>query len=203
MRCIGGTLTAMTIAIVLQGEAGAIAKHLGDKDIERALELARAPEPKRAAFHAPYIMDVNDAVVAQIEVLSEFRRYVLTAEEQLRMGNWLFARSVQDAREKLRPWRERVSLLARLRFHPQNALITVPSYDVTLAGPDLVPVDVVRTPIMARLSGRRGDVSAPLVGATIEAVFDAASIGQTTRPVSVTLAARPIASVTIDFGRLE
>ena len=119
------------------------------------------------------------------------------------MGNWLFAHSIRDAREKLRPWRERVSLVARLRFHPQNTLATTPEYDITIGRPDLAPVNVVRTPIMARLSGRRGDVNAPLVGATIEAIFDARLVGQAARPVGVLLAARPVARVTIDFARLD
>ena len=48
-----------------------------------------------------------------------------------------------------------------------------------------------------------GDFNAPLIGATIEAVFDARSVGQAARPVSVSLAARAVASVTIDFARLE
>ena len=88
-------------------------------------------------------------LVEQIEVVTEFRRYVLNAEEQLRLGNWLFAHSVRDAREKLRPWRERVSLVARLRFHPHNTLIGIPPYDIAIGRPDLAPVNVIRTPINA------------------------------------------------------
>ena len=183
--------------------AGAIATALTDKDVDRALKLAQAVEQKRAQFHAPYIVRVNDAVVEQIEVVTEFRRYVLSAEEQLRAGNWLFAHSVRDAREKLRPWRDRVSLVARLRFHPHNTLMTVPPYDITIGRPDLAPVNVIRTPINALLSGRPGDFNAPLIGATIEAVFDARSVGQAARPVSVSLAAQAVASVPIDFARLE
>jgi hypothetical protein len=203
MRCLCALLTAMTIAIPFQGGAGAIATALTDNDVERALKLAQAVEQKRAPFHAPYIVRVDDAVVEQVEVVTEFRRYVLSAEEQLRLGNWLFAHSLRDAREKLRPWRDRVSLVARLRFHPHNTLMTVPPYDITIGGPDLPPVNVIRTPIHALPSGRPGDFSAPLMGATIEAVFDARSVGQAARPVSVSLAARAVASVPIDFGRLE
>jgi hypothetical protein len=203
MRCIRGVVAAMTMAIILQGAALAVATVVGDKDIDRALQLAQAPEPKRAPFHAAYIVRLGDAVVGQIEVVTEFRRYVLTAEEQLRLGNWLFAHSIRDAREKLRPWRERVSLVARLRFHPQNTLITLPPYDITIGSPDLAPVDVVRTPINALLSGRPGDFHAPLMGATIEAVFDARAIGQAARPVNVSLAARRVAGVTIDFATLD
>jgi hypothetical protein len=203
MRCIGGLLTAATMAIVLQGEVRAIVTGLSEKDIDRALKLAQTSEQTRAQFHAPYVVRVNDPVVEQIEVVSEFRRYVLTAEEQLRLGNWLFAHSVRDAQEKLRPWRERVSIVARLRFHPHNTLMGIPPYDVTIGGPDVAPLDVVRTPITALLSGKRGDFNAPLMGATIEAVFDARSVGRTARPLSVSLTAQPVARVTIDFAKLE
>jgi hypothetical protein len=195
MRCIGAFLAAVTIAILLQGEVRAIATVLSEKDIERALKLAQEPEQKRAQFHAAYVVRVNDATVEHIEVVTEFRRYVLATEEQLRLGNWLFARSVRDAQEKLRPWRQRVSLVARLRFHPQNTLMGIPPYEIAIGGPDLAPLDVVRTPITA--------LNAPLMGATIEAVFNAVAVGQTVRPVSVSLAARFVASVAIDFGRLE
>jgi hypothetical protein len=195
MRCIGAFLAAVTIAILLQGEVRAIATVLSEKDIERALKLAQEPEQKRAQFHAAYVVRVNDATVEHIEVVTEFRRYVLATEEQLRLGNWLFARSVRDAQEKLRPWRQRVSLVARLRFHPQNTLMGIPPYEIAIGGPDLAPLDVVRTPITA--------LNAPLMGATIEAVFNAVPVGQTVRPVSVSLAARVVASVAIDFGRLE
>lgn len=203
MRCIYGFLAAVTMATLLQGDVRAIATVLSEKEIERALKLAQSAEQKRAQFHAAYVVRVNDAVVEQIEVVTEFRRYVLSAEEQLRLGNWLFAQSVRDAQEKLRPWRERVSLVARVRFHPQNTLAVIPPYDITVGRPDLAPVNVVRTPITALLSGRPGDFNAPLMGATIEAVFDARSVGQTARLVSVSLAAQAVASVTIDFARLE
>ena len=203
MRCVGGFLTAVTMAILLRGDVRAIATVLGDKDIDRALNLAQAPEQKRSLFHAAYIVHVNDAVVERIEVVTEFRRYVLIAEEQLRLGNWLFAHGVREAREKLRPWRERVSVVARLRFHPQNTLAVLPPYDIRIDRPDLEPLNLVRTPITALLSGKPGDFHAPLMGATIEAIFDARSVGPTARPVSVSLAARAVASATIDFARLE
>jgi len=162
MRCISGFVAAAAVAILLQGEAVAVVTVLGDKDIERALKLAQAVEQKRAQFHAPYLVRVDDPTVEQVEVVTEFRRYVLTAQDQLRQGNWLFAQGVRNAKEKLQPWRERMSLVARLRFHPHNTLMMVPLYDITIDQPVLVPVDIVRTPITALLSGKKGDFNAPL-----------------------------------------
>ena len=203
MRCLGGVLAAAAMVALLHGDVRAIAPAVRDQDIERALKLAQAREETRAQFHAPYIVRVEDATLEQIEVISEFRRYVLTTEEKLRMGNWLFAQGIRDVQQMLKPWRGRLSLVARLRFHPQNTLSGLPPYDIAVGDPALAPLNVERTPISALLSGKRGDRNAPLMGATIEAVFDAPSVGQTARPVSVSLAGQAVASVTIDFARLE
>jgi hypothetical protein len=203
MFCVRAVLTASIMAAVLAGDLRAIAPVVRDKDIERALKLAQAFEEKRAQFHAPYIVNVSDATLERVEIVSEFRRYVLTTEDQLRQGRWLFAQSIKDAQQMLRPWRGRLSLAARVRFHPQNTLSVVPAYDLALAGPDLPPIDLVRTPITALFSGKRGDFYAPLIGATIDAVFDAAPIGDTVRPVRLSLAGQEVARVTIDFAKLE
>ena len=203
MQCISAFVAAAAIALLLQGEVRAVATVVGDKDIDRALKLAQAFEEKRAQFHAPYLVRVNDATVEQIEVVTEFRRYVLTAQDQLRQGNWLFVQGLRNAKEQLRPWRERMALVARLRFHPHNTLAMVPLYDITIGQPILVPIEIVRTPITALLSGKKGDFNTPLMGATIEAIFDTRSLDPAARVVSVLLAAQPVASVTIDFAKLE
>jgi hypothetical protein len=203
MRCTSGLAAAAAIVLLLQGTTGAVVIRLTDTDIERALKVAQAPEQKRALFHAPYLLRVDDATVEQIEVITEFRRCVLITQEQLRQGNWLFAQGVRGVKEQLRPSRERLSLIARLRFHPQNTLMMVPLYDITIGQPALVPVDIVRTPITALLSGKKGDLNTPLMGATIEAIFDTTTLDPAARLVSVLLAAQPVATVTIDFARLE
>ena len=100
---MGGRLAAAAMVVLLQGDVRAIAPVVRDQDIERALKLAQAREETRAEFHAPYIVRVNDATLEQIEVVSEFRRYVLTTEEKLRMGNWLFAQGIRDAQQMLKP----------------------------------------------------------------------------------------------------
>jgi hypothetical protein len=51
----------------------------------------------------------------------------------------------------LNSWRGRVSIVAHLRFHPQNAFVTVPPYELTLAGPAgeraIAPLETRRTPV--------------------------------------------------------
>lgn len=203
MRPVHGLLAVLVSVLPLQSAARAIIVAPTPRDVERALKLAQAPEPQRAAFHKPYVLHLDHAELEQLDVITEYRRYVLAAEDQLRMGNWLFAQSVRDAQEKLKPWRERLTLVARLRFHPQNVLIGIPPYEIALRNPDLAPLNLTRTPINALLSGRPGDFNAPLVGATLEAVFNSSTIGQTAGHAILSLEGKQVASVTIDFSTLQ
>src|SRR5688500_5127452 len=102
--------------------------------IEAALKIARGSESARLAFHRPYIFQASDPSVARIEAIAEFRRIVLIAEERLARGDRLFAQSTLQAQEAVRPWRGRVSVVAEVRFHPQNAYARPPGIDVILAG---------------------------------------------------------------------
>jgi len=203
MRLPHAPAAALAIAILMPIGPRAIVVTPTPRDVERALKLAQEREQRRADFHKPYIIKPDHPLVEQVDVVTEYRRYVLTTEEQLRMGNWLFAQSVKDAQEKLKPFRERLTLTTRLRFHPHNVLIGVPPYEIAIGNPDLAPLDLTRTPIYALISGRRGDTNAPLIGATLEAVFNAATIGQAPRPMILTLERKAEASILIDFGRLE
>jgi hypothetical protein len=204
MSCACRLLVCVTIALVLQSTVAAINVAPRLADIDRAMKLAQERPDKREQFHSPYIVRLlNDPTVDVIDVITEFRRYVLTAEKELNLGHWLFAQGTREAQAALQPWRGLLSMVARIRFHPHNTLTSVPAYDVMIGHPDLAAVDVVRTPISALPSGKRRDVSTPLTGATIEAVFDAATVGQAVRPVTVRLAGQEVARVTIDFARLE
>jgi hypothetical protein len=203
MRCARALRVGATLAVLLQSDVRAIVLAPDPADILRAMRLAQESAATRAQFHAPYIFKVDDATVEQIEVITEFRRYVLTAEEQLRLGNWLFARGTREAQDAVRPWRGHLSIVTRLRFHPQNTFVSIPPYEIAVGGPDVAALNVTRTPTNGFFSNAPGDKFAPLTGATIEAVFDPASIGQTARRVSVRLGDQDVARVTIDFARLE
>lgn len=200
MRAVVLVLAPLWLA---QVEPRAIVLEPTQRDIERALKLAQAPEGQRTAFHAPYIMRPNHPLVEQIEVITEYRRYVLLTEEQLRFGNWMFSQSPDRAQAKVAPFRGRVSITARLRFHPQNTLIGVPPYEIVAGDPPFEPLDLTRSPINALLSGNRRDQHAPLVGAVVDAAFNAASIGQAARPVILVLRGEMVTSTTIDFSRLQ
>src|SRR5918995_1375322 len=90
------------------------------QDIDRALSIARSTDGERARFHATYIKKLNTPFIESVEVVSEYRRVVLLTEERIRKGERMFAYSTTLAQQALGPWKTRVSIVARVRFHPQN-----------------------------------------------------------------------------------
>ena len=119
----------------------------------------------------------------------------------------MFTQGVRQAEEALRPWRGRLSIVARLRFHPLNTYNDVPPFDVLLGARDreagIAPLDIVRTPIRASGTGWQPGRPTPLVGAVVETVFDAAGVGQAARSVILLMEGKELVRVTVDFARLE
>ena len=215
MKAVTGVL-AVTVAVaaavmMLTAPAMAMDVELTSTQIEAALKIARGDERTRAPFHRAYMVPVNDPSIERIEVITEFRRLVLIAEARIAGGDHLFAQGTREASEALRPWRGRVSLVAHLRFHPQNAYVMGPPIDVSVDGPSgrmprldlrsestlgLAPRPVSPTPTVA-------PQSLPLISASAEAVFDAATIGQATRSVVVQLHGAEPVRATVDFSRIR
>jgi hypothetical protein len=197
---------AMSSALVITALAAAVPARalivsLSEADVERGLRLSGAFDEQRTAFHAPYLVDLGDATVAQIEVITEFRRLVLLAESHRNQGDWLFTQSPQRAEAALRPWQGLVTIVAHLRFNPQNVLVSAPPYAIEVGLPGrLVPaVETTTTPVTAGLTPRGGTI----VGAELEARFESAAIGQTERRVGVSLRGETVAAVDIDFSRID
>ena len=193
------------IALALCGTTvAAIDVEIGPSAIEAALSLARDSEAARAAFHRRYTFAANDATVERIEVITETRRLVQTAEARLAGGDRLFGSGARAAQEALRQWRGRVAVLARLRFHPQNTYVTVPSIAITLHTPagDVRPLETHSEPVLSLPSGTRGE-RLPVLGASAEALFDAAAVGQMSRTVVVQLDDKELVRLPVDFGRLK
>lgn len=200
----GAAATALAMAAV--AHVAAIALTLSTADIERALAVARASDAERTAFHARYRIASNDATLEQVEVITEFRRVVLAAEERGRMGDWMFLHSTGSVQKLVQPYRGLVTLVARLRFHPQNVLTSVPAYDLLLddgRGGVVPPLDRRTTPTWSLpFKTRQGDQTA-LMGATLEIDLAASDVGQTSHKATLTLNGQNIAGVTIDFSRLD
>ena len=196
----------MLFALLAPAGIGAINGRLGLEDIQRATDLARFPhtDAERAQFHKRYTVAVNGPTVdyfavESIEVITPFRRMELIAEEHARVND-LFARGgLRDAEEALRPWRDQVSIVTRVRFDQTKVIPDVPAVDVTIEGPTLA------LPIMTSNSGiytHTGDQSW-LVGGLVDAVFDVRAVGQATQLVVIRWNGKEIARVSIDFAALE
>lgn len=195
---------ALVLAVLLASAVPllAIKLDLSPQDIEAALAIARSSEPERARFHAAYIQRLDTPFVEQAEIISQFRRVVLIAEERQRRGDRLFAYSATQAGAAVQVWTQRVALLVRLRFHPQNTYVDVPDIRVTVDRDPQALVGVIKEPILALPPGRSGEF-VPILGATAEAVFDAAMLGQTTREFVVDLDGREVARVVFDLSAID
>jgi hypothetical protein len=174
--------------------------------IERAQQTARSRDSERAQFHSRYIFKPANDTVIQIEVVTEFRRLVLITEQHLFTGDQMFSRGERQAREALAPTRGLVTLKAQLRFHPQNAYVTVPDFKIAIG--HALAADLsnqLETKITGDMAPRakNSHERATITGAVLEANLGATQIGQTTLPVGVVLDGKELARTVVDFGRLD
>ena len=196
-------MAPLAVAIAL-----AVIVALGSTEIERAQQMARGRDAERAQFHSKYLFDLHDATVNQIEVITEFRRMVMITEDHLRLGDAMFSRSVRSGEEALAPTRGRLTFKAQLRFHPLNAYVTVPEFELAI-GPAAAgaPLSVLDTRVTAQRSvpykTRDRKTVRTFTGATLEADVLTSRIGQTARSVGVVLDGREVARTTVDFARLD
>jgi len=118
------------------------------------MRVARSSVAERVSFHAGYRSVAADPGIDHVEVITELRRLVLLAELRGARG-WDDAR---DARAALEAYRGKLTVEARVRFHPQRGYTSLPRLDLHLGssvtmqpaldlhaepihGPGPVPVD--------------------------------------------------------------
>lgn len=193
--------------LVTQATTSAVVDALTDRDIAHALSIANGSETTRALFHTPYVAAVDHPLVERFEIITEFRRFELAAEEQLRSGNWMMARGGFDPKGRtlkdvLQPLAGQVSLRVRLRFHPQNTYVTLPAFDILLGEPTLLAINTSRTPHTTPPTGEPGTREV-INGATVEVFYNAPTIGQRALPARLMSEGREIARVSIDFSRVQ
>jgi len=191
---------ALALALVTVPRLGALDVALSQGDIERALAMARGSEAERSRFHSRYLFSTNDATVAQLEVITEFRRFVITAEERLRQGDWMFTQGTRAAERALAARRGQMTIVTRLRFNPLNVYISVPAFELSLGVP---PLDTRTTPQYAPPMPGQKNTTASLAGALLETDFAAAAVGQMARSVSVRLNGKELTWVTVDFAHID
>ena len=137
---------------------------LDDRAIYDAIAIGQSySDALRERFHLAYRVHVAKAPVDYIEVITPFRRLVLTAEDRARIGQRYLAQ--REVREVLADQGGAIDLVAELTFHPLNTYVGVPDYDVTLeAGLQLVrPRSLER---LSRVGPRIAGVPVPGAGVT-------------------------------------
>jgi len=136
--------------------------------LEFALRVAGGSTAERVAFHAGYRSVAADPGVDHVEVITELRRLVLLAETRSAAGGW---RDAREAAEALEPYRGRITVQARVRFHPQNGYLSVPRLDLHLASASTMQpaLDVYVEPIQGPVPASGG--APPIVGAVVETTF--------------------------------
>jgi len=186
--------------------AVALVTAMSGTQIERAQQVARSRESERAQFHARYLFTPRHDTVVQIEVVTEFRRLVLITEQHLFAGDQMFSRGLREAQQALAPTKGVMTLKAQLRFHPQNAYVTVPDFKIALgrtpAGPLSSLLDTHITGDFAT-QPKNSKQNAPVTGATLEAKIDTMQIGQAALPIGVVLEDKELARTVVDFARLD
>ena len=184
--------------------SSAIDLDVTDSRIDAALAIARGSQADRTAFHAHYVFTTSSPVVESIEIITEFRRLVKIAETRLAEGDPFFARNTRAARDVIRPFHQRLSIVARVRFHPQNLYVVSPPIDVALLDQSApVPRLEIQNHTLFGLASGKSEQQLPVFGATSEAVFDSTAVGQSYRTIVVRIEDKDVVRHTIDFGRLE
>jgi hypothetical protein len=174
-------------------------------------------ESVRAQYHRPYRLQVAKAPIDYIDVVTPFRRIVRIAEDRARAG----ARPLGQ-RETLDAAGDRIGLVefvVELTFHPLNAYVGVPLYEVELAADAaparLLPVQIHRTPRFgARVDGTPPlspnvplnvpGGSEPILGGTVVAGFDAIGLDPAgVYDVVVRDEGKELARVRVNLGSLR
>jgi len=185
--------------------APALTLRITTADMQRALTLARWPttDGERSRFHQNYQFAVNGATVdyfavRSLEVVTEFRRLEMIAEEHARLNDTFGRGGLAEVEDALRPWRGRLTIVVSLVFDPGKYITGVPAVDMVLEGPTLIaPLETTRDGIYS------GGARPVLVGCRIESRFDADAVGQEVRPVFIHRNGSPLARPPIDFSKLE
>lgn len=184
-----GVRAALLLAFGSVVSLHAFEVNLGPVPIADAIALGQTTlGTDRATFHARYRIAVREPPVDFVEVVTPFRQIVLAAEARMRAGERLLGQ--RDATALLGDTPNQLELRLELTFHPQNAFIGVPFYDVELTSVEtlraVTPARIERVPRFGpRLDGPLAPATAggaalgagqPLVGGTMVVVFSDAAL---------------------------
>jgi hypothetical protein len=143
-------IVAVVAALGFGTVTGALERTLDRRAIEEALDIARSTiQSIHRRFHADYRLPVAKPPIDFVEIVTPFRRVVLAAESDLRLGRRMFGQ--REALAALQPDPQRIEVFVELTFHPMNTFVGVPAYDVELrpvfaSGTPLQPGTIDRLP---------------------------------------------------------
>lgn len=175
-------------------------------------------EATRLRYHQPYRMQVGRAPIDYIEIVTPFRRVVLLAEERMRGGSRGFTQ--REAIAALGDKANVIELRVEMTFHPLNAFVGVPAYDVELIAVSqpairLKPGEVARIPRFgprtdmsfptSSSGGLAGlSTSEPLTGGTIVATFPVQMLdGSGVYEIVVSEKGQELGRARVNFGTLR
>jgi hypothetical protein len=179
-------LFSLLAAWLLAGTAAGLETTLTTRLLQDALNIGQSRiESVRVRFHQPYRLQIARPPFDYIDVVTPFRRVVLTAEERTNLGMRGF--TTAEAAAALGSAAGVVETRVEMTFHPQNVFIGVPGYDVALVAPStaarVMPQSVERIPRFGpRIDGPALPAPAggppnlpgggqPLTGGTLVATF--------------------------------
>jgi hypothetical protein len=213
--------TGIALAALLASHVtvGAFEQALDPPSLAEAIEIGQSRiDDVRSRFHASYRIDVMQAPVDYIEVVTPFRRIALDAEAHTRAGERLYGQ--REALATLGDNPSRLDLITELTFHPLNNYVGVPDFTVSLvaaAGTAVTPRSIDRVPRFGpRVSGMplpypyvggttgAPQGSQPLLGASVVATFDGAALDP--RGAYVLLireSGKEVAKASINLARLR
>jgi hypothetical protein len=140
---------AALLLVLSGGAAAAYDTAIGPDAIAEAIRIGQSRVDRaRADYHRPYRITIARPPVDYVDVVTPFRRVVLAVEERVRLGGRAFRQ--QEAQAVLAGQGNILEVFIELTFHPQNAYVGVPAYEVTLGGGSpavaLPPTRVDRVP---------------------------------------------------------
>lgn len=208
-------LRPLAAVLLLGGAAAAFEPTPGRDAIAEAIRIGESRiERARVQFHQPYNLRIGRAPVDTIDLVTPFRRLVIAVEEHLLLGARLFRQ--QDAQAVLARYGATLDAIVSLTFHPQNAYVAVPSYEVVLVrGSPAVPVPPARIERVPRAGPRlhAGPTASPypgpsegqaMLGGTVIASFDATRLDAGGRyEVVVSEKGKELARATADLASLR
>src|SRR5215510_188739 len=204
--------------IALSAAAIAFEPSLDPPSLADAIQLGQSGiDDMRSRFHAAYHVDVMQAPVDYIEVVTPFRRVALDAEAHTRAGERLYGQ--REALATLGDNPSRLDIVVELTFHPLNNYVGVPAFTVVLMPPGgkaIEPRTIGRVPRFGpRLSGTplpypyvansaAPQGSQPLLGGSIVAAFDGTALdARGTYLTVIRDSGKDVAKATVDLARLR